>query len=109
MAIELQSGCPMTQLAAPEMKNHLSILGSIGAGARFSFWGTGCSCSGLTRLADCFTVRFVLVDLLAGYVKIEYHNTYVEIPPGCVFPVMSLSQASAHSRTTSMAYLVGLA
>jgi len=26
--------------AAPEMKNHLSILGSIGAGARFSLAGT---------------------------------------------------------------------
>jgi hypothetical protein len=55
----------MFQLAAPEMKNHLSMLASIGAGGRFSFCGIGGSCSGLTRLADCFTVRFVLVDILA--------------------------------------------
>ena len=34
--------------------------------------------------------------------------TYVEMLPGWVLPVMSLSQASAHSRTTSMAYLVGV-
>jgi len=31
--------------------------------------------------------------------------TYVEISPGLVLPVISLSQASAHSRTMSVAYL----
>jgi hypothetical protein len=30
---------------------------------------------------------------------------YVAMLPGAVLPVMSLSQASLHSRTTSMAYL----
>ncbi len=30
---------------------------------------------------------------------------YVETSPGLVLPVMSFSQASAHSRTTSVAYL----
>lgn len=42
------------------MKNHLSMLGSMGAGARFSFCGIGGSWSGLTRLGDCLTVRLVL-------------------------------------------------
>ena len=32
-------------------------------------------------------------------------DTYVEISPAGALPVMSFSQASAHSRTTSMAYL----
>jgi hypothetical protein len=47
------------------MKNHLSILGSIGAGARFSLDGIGGSWSGETRFGDCFTVRFVLFELSA--------------------------------------------
>ena len=33
-------------------------------------------------------------------------STYVETPPGWVLPVIRRSQASAHSRTTSMAYLL---
>ena len=33
--------------------------------------------------------------------------SYKEIPPGLVLPVISLSQASAHSRTISVAYLYG--
>jgi len=35
---------PAIYAAAPEMKNHLSMLGSIGAGAMFSFCGIGGSC-----------------------------------------------------------------
>jgi hypothetical protein len=42
------------------MKNHLSMLGSIGAGAKFSFGGIGGSCSGATRAGDLPTVRLVL-------------------------------------------------
>jgi hypothetical protein len=34
-----------------------------------------------------------------------YIKTYVEISPGLVLPVISFSQASAHSRTMSVAYL----
>ena len=34
-------------------------------------------------------------------------GAYVEMSPGWVLPVMSFSQASAHSWTTSMAYLEG--
>jgi len=52
--------CAQIYAAAPEMKNHLSMLGSIGAGAMFSFCGMGGSWSGLTRLGDCLTVRLVL-------------------------------------------------
>lgn len=70
------------------MKNHLSMLGSIGAGAKFSFCGIGGSWSVEMRLGDFETVRLV-----------------VEISPGLVLPVMSLSQASEHSRTMSVAYL----
>ena len=36
-------------------------------------------------------------------------TTYVAISPGLVFPVINFSHASAHSRTTSVAYLSRLA
>lgn len=73
------------------MKNHLSMLGSIGAGARFSLAGMGGSWLGSTRLVECLTVTLV-----------------VETSPGVVLPVMSFSQASAHSRTMSVAYFLFL-
>jgi hypothetical protein len=46
--------------------------------------------------------------LLAGASSIaerESGKTYRETSPGWVLPVMSFSHASAHSRTTSVAYL----
>lgn len=42
------------------MKNHLSMLGSIGAGARFSLAGIGGSWLDSTRLVECLTVMLVL-------------------------------------------------
>jgi hypothetical protein len=92
------------------MKNHLSIELSMGAGGRFSWAGRGGSCSGETRLAECPTVRLVLfccvsVSVLAGVLAARLF-TYVAMLPGAVLPVMSFSQASLHSRTTSMAYLL---
>jgi len=45
------------------MKNHLSMLGSIGAGAKFSFSGIAGLWSGLIRLGDCLTVRLVLSSI----------------------------------------------
>lgn len=51
--------------AAPEMKNHLSMLGSMGAGARFSFWEIGGICSGEMRLGEFLTVRFVLYAIVS--------------------------------------------
>jgi hypothetical protein len=87
------------------MKNHLSMLGSIGAGARLSFCGIGGSWSGVTRLAECLTVRLVLNYCQFGSRRLVSTETYVETSPGLVLPVMSFSQASAHSRTMSVAYL----
>jgi predicted membrane protein len=87
------------------MKNHLSMLGSIGAGARFSFGRMLGSWSGLTRLGECLTV--ILVLLISQYRSIYSgeKRTYIEISPGLVLPVINFSQASAHSRTISDAYL----
>jgi hypothetical protein len=51
------------------MKNHLSMLGSIDAGATFSFGGIGGSWSGETRLGDCLTVRLVLQHILAKFLE----------------------------------------
>lgn len=42
------------------MKNHLSMLGSIGAAGNVSLGATGGSWSGLTKLGDFLTVRLVL-------------------------------------------------
>src|SRR6266536_2913527 len=98
--------CSHVYAAAPEMKNHLSMLGSIGAGAMVSLWGMGGSWSGLTRLGDCLTVRLVLWNNqfeVCENARLEI--TYVEMSPGWDLPVMSFSQASAHSRTMSVAYL----
>jgi len=52
------------------MKNHLSMLGSIGAGATFSFGGIGGSWSGETRFGDCLTVRLVLQHILESFYKV---------------------------------------
>ena len=46
--------------------------------------------------------------MLVKYFEVGNRGSYVEISPGVVFPVMSFSQASAHSRTTSEAYLYDL-
>ncbi len=94
------------------MKNHLSIELSIFSGGRSWLGGRGGSWSGETRLGEWATVRLVLIlhvsprDLQIPKNKRGCGKvTYVEIPPGWVLPVMSFSHASAHSRTTSMAYL----
>ena len=42
------------------MKNHLSMLGSIGAAGKVSLGATGGSWSGVTKLGDFLTVRLVL-------------------------------------------------
>jgi hypothetical protein len=47
------------------MKNHLSKLGSTGAGGRFSPLGRGGSWSGLTQPCEWLTVRFVLFEMSA--------------------------------------------
>jgi hypothetical protein len=89
------------------MKNHLSMEASIFSGCIFSSWGMCGSWSGETRLGDWETVRLVLC-LCQGRSSLKQaapHRTYVAMPPAGVFPVMSFSQASAHSRITSIAYL----
>jgi len=47
-------------MAAPEMKNHLSTEGSIGAAGVFSLAGIGGIWDGSTRWEECETVRFEL-------------------------------------------------
>ena len=42
------------------MKNHLSMLGSMGARGRFSLGGMGGSWSGVMRVGEVLTVRLVL-------------------------------------------------
>ena len=54
------------------MKNHLSMLGSIGAGARVSLGGIGGSWSGLTRLGECLTVRLVLYHIRPDLYQIKF-------------------------------------
>jgi hypothetical protein len=73
------------------MKNHLSIEGSIGPGARFWWGAIGGRELGSTRAGEWATVTLV-----------------IETSPGWVLPVISFSQASAVSRMTSVAYLSGL-
>ena len=51
--------------------------------------------------ADVGAGRRLARDLLKTFER----KTHREIPPRPDLPVMSLSQASAHSRTTSVAYL----
>lgn len=84
------------------------MLGSILAGARFSFAGMLGRCSGLTRLGDCLTVMLVLfITSQSKSPRAAGRGIYVETSPGLVFPVINFSQASAHSRTISDAYLDG--
>jgi hypothetical protein len=89
------------------MKNHLSIEASIFSGGRSALGGRGGSCAGETRLGECSTVKLVLRPGVSGTGDIIMQGglTHVETLPGCVLPVIRRSQASAHSRTTSMAYL----
>jgi hypothetical protein len=47
-------------MAAPEMKNHLSMLGSMGAGGWFSPGGTGGRAEDSVRKGDEATVRLAL-------------------------------------------------
>jgi hypothetical protein len=56
------------------MKNHLSMLGSIGAGAMFSFCGIGGSCEGSRRLGECLTVTLVLQGGLEEFLNMTYLN-----------------------------------
>ena len=51
-------------MAAPEMKNHLSTEGSIGAGGRFSWSGMRGSWEGSMRAGEWPTVRLVLAMLV---------------------------------------------
>ena len=95
----------LSQAEAPLMKNHLSIELSIFSGGRSWLAGSGGSWSGLTRLGEWETVRLVLWTGSAVAPITIPQPTYVEIFPGWTLPVMSLSQASAHSRITSIAYL----
>jgi hypothetical protein len=96
--------------AAPEMKNHLSTLPSIGAGGRFwpagmlavALWSTSSLDSALVRLALCF------VSDLGSQTSPSMILTYRLISPAGEAPVMSRSQASEHSRITSRAYLIEL-
>ena len=99
------SGGPYT--AAPEIKNHLSYIPSIGAGRRSSFLFT-LIVPGSTRSEECGTVTLVLEWILVsfGYVNNPRYDTHREISPRDVFPVISFSHASAHSRTMSVAYLM---
>ena len=87
------------------------MLGSIGAGALSSPAGI-LSEDESTRLALCETVTLVLWNFAISNSFQELvrtdANTYRLMSPGWVLPVMSLSQASAHSRTTSMAYFLFL-
>ncbi len=89
------------------MKNHLSMEGSMGAAASSSFCLRGGSCSGETRVGEWLTVRLVLrvlsVEDALLWERGTESKTYVAMPPGAVLPVMSFSQASAHSWMTSMA------
>jgi hypothetical protein len=74
IAIRAPSSVPQT--AAPEMKNHLSTLPSIGAGCRFSCWGIGGSLDGSTRSADCGTVTLVLLNVSrVGVLDVEAQLT----------------------------------
>ena len=47
-------------IAAPEMKNHLSIVGSMGAGLRFSPAGMGGRADDSVRKGEVATVRLAL-------------------------------------------------
>jgi len=88
------------------MKNHLSMLGSIGAGEWFSPDGM-LSWLGSVRSGECETVTLTLRDIS----RLQCNKsiaTDVETSPRGVLPVMSRSQASAHSRTMSMAYFLFL-
>ena len=49
--------------------------------------------------------RFYCVRISATFRRTHWRTPYREIFPGEVFPVMSFSHASAHSRTMSVAYL----
>lgn len=90
------------------MKNHLSMLGSIGAGALLSPDGM-LSWLGSTRSGELLTVVLVLYVVSSEFqTRNSTDIAYREISPLLVLPVMSLSHASAHSRTTSMAYFLFL-
>ena len=90
--------------AAPDMKNHLSYMPSIGAGGRSCPLGMfrSPSCS---RCGECGTVILALEWPLVDIAVWLGDRAHSEILPGGVLPVTSFSQESAHSRTTSVAYL----
>jgi hypothetical protein len=90
----------------------LSIDGSMGAGAFSSFLGMLRE-EASTRSLLCWTRVLALVCALATSCSSLNHSqfqvaTYRLMSPLGVLPVMSFSQASAHSRTTSIAYFLFL-
>lgn len=86
------------------MKNHLSMELSIFSGGRSSLGGSGGSLDRSCRLGEWATVMLALETSQTMATRgAEQAVTYMETPLGWVLPVMRRSQASAHSRTTSMA------
>ena len=93
----------LTYTAAPEMKNHLSMVPSMGAGGRFSPRGMLASLEEST-LSELPRVEFALL-MLALCCGFSVNRTYRLMSPRSDFPLTSFSQASAHSWMTSSAYL----
>ena|ERR1700753_3599791 len=89
---------------APEMKNHLSMVGSTPAGCNSWCLGT-LTAPGSVRSGELWTVTLVLDKLAREILKRLVNRSYRSNLSFGVLPVISLSQASAHSRTMSMAYL----
>ena len=83
------------------------MLGSMGAGDLFSPWGTLTELAS-TRSGECDTVVLVLRFRQLTCSASGIIGTYRLISSLGVLPVTSFSQASAHSRTMSMAYFLFL-
>lgn len=91
------------------MKNHLSMLPSMGAGGRFSLRGMAASWAWSTRSGEFSTVVLALCRLASNpQNRIHACRTHRLISPRGVLPVTSFSQASEHSRMTSSAYFLFL-
>lgn len=92
------------------MKNHLSMLPSIGAGGRFSLRGIAARAACSTRSGEFSTVVLALKEVSLNALRKIFsgNRTYRLISPRGALPVTSFSQASEHSRMTSSAYFLFL-